>query len=255
MTTRDRTLITIVCVVAAIVASWLMVVQPKRDTASRLGNQINSIQTQLTNAREQVAQSEAAKSSFSTSYANLVRLGEAVPVDDNVPSLIYQLQGAAGDAKVDFRSLQLTPATEDGSDSGSSGPSSIASAQASMASLPPGTTVGPAGFPTEQFTFAFRGNFFHLADFFHRLQQFVLASDRQASVSGRLITLNAINLAPAPAGFPHITASISATTYLVPPGQGLLNGATPSGPSASATQTVSTQPSSTPAPTAVITHP
>ena len=31
-----------------------------------------------------------------SAYTKMVRLGEAVPADDNVPSLIYQLQSAAG---------------------------------------------------------------------------------------------------------------------------------------------------------------
>jgi hypothetical protein len=48
------------------------------------------------------------------------------------------------------------------------------------------------------------------------------------------MTLNAFSLGPAQQGFPAITASISATTYLVPSAQGLFNGATPTGPSSSA---------------------
>jgi hypothetical protein len=69
------------------------------------------------------------------------------------------------------------------------------------------------------------------------------------------MTLNAITLGAAPQGFPQITASISATTYLVPASQGLEAGATPTGPGASAGQTVSTSASSssTPAPAAVAT--
>jgi hypothetical protein len=128
--------------------------------------------------------------------------------------------------------------------------------QSSTATLPPGATVGPAGFPTEPFTFTFRGNFFHLADFFNRLQRFVVATNNRVSVSGRLMTLNAITLGPGPEGFPQITALISATTFLVPPGQGLLNGATPNGPAGgSSSRSVSTPTASTPAAPAVATPP
>jgi hypothetical protein len=93
--------------------------------------------------------------------------------------------------------------------------------------------VGPAGFPTEQFTLIFRGNFFHLSDFFRRLESFVTITNRQVQVSGRLMTLNAINLGASSNGFPQMDATVSATTYLVPAAQGLLNGATASGPAAS----------------------
>ncbi len=251
MTARDRTVVIVVAVLAALASAWFFVISPKRSQASKLGSQISSVQSQLDTARSELAQNEAAKSAFSTSYATLVRLGEAVPVDDNVPSLIYQLQGAAGDAKVDFRSLQLTSNT-----SGSTPvPGSPSAAQAQTAALPPGATVGPAGFPTEQFTFIFRGNFFHLADFFHRLQKFVVATNSRVLVSGRLMTLNAISLAPGSGGFPQITASIGATTYLVPPSQGLVNGATVAGPGASTSQPVSTSSSSTPTPAAAVGAP
>jgi type II secretory pathway pseudopilin PulG len=250
VSTRDRTILVIVGVVAALVGSWMMVIQPKRDQATKLGAQVKAAQSQLNTLRTEVAQRQHARRAFAGEYAKIVRLGEAVPTDDNVPSLIYQLQGAASGARVDFRALQLNPS------SGSTpAPSSPSAAQGATATLPPGATVGPAGFPIEPFTFSFQGNFFHLADFFHRLQRFVVATNKRVSISGRLMTLNAINLSAGASGFPQISAQISATTYLVPPSEGLLNGATPAGPSSSATQPVSTPASSSPAPTAVIASP
>ncbi len=48
----------------------------------------------------------------------------------------------------------------------------------------------------------------------------MVATNNRVSVSGRLITLNAVNLAAGAAGFPQITATISATTYLVPAAAG-----------------------------------
>jgi hypothetical protein len=170
-----------------------------------------------------------------------VRLGEAVPTDDNTPSLIYQLQAAAKATGVDFQSLTFNA----GSGGGSPAPTSTgSSSQASTAALPPGATIGPAGFPVEPFTFTFEGNFFHLANFLGRLQRFVVATNQHLSVSGRLMTLSSISLGVGSKGFPQITATIAATTYLLPASQGLLNGATPTGPAAATTQTVST-PSST----------
>ena len=131
MTARDRTVIAVVCALAAIAASWLFVIQPKRDQAGKLGAAVKAEQSQLDSVRAQLAAGEAARTSFAKSYTTLVKLGEAVPVDDNVPSLIYQLQGAASSTKVDFRALSLVPS------SGSPSPtSSRAATQASTASLP-----------------------------------------------------------------------------------------------------------------------
>jgi hypothetical protein len=260
---RDRKVIALVVVVAAVVAGWLMVIQPKRSEASKLGSQVNSVESQVNSARSTVAQDEAARASFSASYAEIARLGEAVPADDDVPSLLYQLQNAASATHVDFRSLVLnaqtaatttaaapasaSPKTGSSSSSSSSststGSSATAIAPISASVLPPGAAVGPAGFPTENFTLTFQGNFLHLSNFLKRVERFVKVDNDNVSVSGRLMTLNAITLGAGPGGFPTMDAEVSATAYLVPAAQGLLGGASPTGPSAS-TSSVSGTPSS-----------
>jgi hypothetical protein len=284
--------IVIVLALAAIIGGWLLVIAPKRSEASKLAGQVSAEQTKLSQARAQVAQGAAARSSYAHDYTEVARLGEAVPPDDDVPSLIYQVQHAATSAGIDFRDLVLqpaaasaapaptptpttsatptsptpasatpasaTPTSSSSPSSSSSAPSAAASAAVSpsaIATLPPGAALGPAGFPVEPFSFSFEGSFFHLANFFERLQRFVVATDKTLSVSGRLMTLNAFSFAPGPKGFPQITASVSATTYLIPASQGLTNGATASGPSPGAPgQPVSSAGSSAP-PAAAITAP
>jgi hypothetical protein len=154
--------------------------------------------------------------------------------------LIYQLQNAASHARVDFRSLQVAAS------GGSSAPSSSSNGSQAAPQLPPGVTVGPAGFPAEQFSFSLQGNFFHLANFFNRLQQFVVAGGNQIVVSGRLMTVNGISFSAAPQGFPQITANVSATTYLEQPSQGLLAGATSAGPASTPSTTPPSGASKTP---------
>jgi type II secretory pathway pseudopilin PulG len=237
---RDRVVLIVVVAVAAVAGAWMLVIQPRRAQASKLSTQIGAEQSQLDSARAQVAQGEAAQRQFKDDFAQVVRLGEAVPADDEVPSLIYQLQNAASHAKVDFRSLQVAAG------SGSSAPSSSTGGSQSSTQLPPGVTVGPAGFPAEQFTFSLQGNFFHLANFFHRLQQFVVAGGNQIVVSGRLMTVNGISFSAAPQGFPQITANVSATTYLEQPSQGLLAGATSAGPAGTSSTTQAAGASKTP---------
>jgi type II secretory pathway pseudopilin PulG len=256
VTRRDRMVLVVVAVVGAIAASWLLVISPKRDHASKLESQIKSTQSSLNTARNELAQAQAARSTFRSSYTTLVRLGEAVPTDDDVPSLIYQIQSAAHSTGVQFGGLtvnpggaaQTTPSTPPGSAAGASAstptttPPPSTAASPTSPTLPPGVTVGPAGFPVEPFNFTFEGNFFHLANFFGRLERFVRATNKRVSVNGRLLTLEAINLAPGAGGFPQIQASVSATTYLLPESQGLVEGATPGGPA----QASAVQPASTP---------
>ncbi len=251
MTTRDRTVIMVVLALGAIVAGWLLMVSPKRSQASALGGQITSVQSQLTSARSQVAAGEEARTAFAGQYAQLARLGEAVPPSDDIPSLIYQVQSAAQAAHVSLRALQLSPGSSSSSPS-TSASSSSSSSTASSSTLPPGAAVGAAGLPTDQFTFTLAGNFFNLANFFNRVQNFVVSSNNHLLISGRLMTINAISLAPGSNGFPQITANVSATTYIVPPTQGPTDGATAAGPGTTSSQpqtSTSGSSSSTPAAT------
>ena len=255
MTTRDRTVILIVAAIVAVAGVWLLVIQPKRDQASKLAGQVTSAQKELNTAQAETAIAEADRTTFARNLQAVARLGEAVPADDDTPSLIYQLQSAAHRARVDFLSLVLNPASSPTPAPTTTTSGSASTSQAVTAMLPPGAAVGPAGLPTLPFTFTFRGNFFHLANFFSRLERFVVATNRNVSVSGRLMTLNAISLGAAPTGFPQITATISATTYLVPADQGLTDGASPAGPSSSSAQTVSGSGSSTSTPAAAAVTP
>jgi hypothetical protein len=222
-------LVGIILGIALIAFGWLEIVSPRRDEAAKLGSQISTAQAQLDSANQQAALARADAAAFKRNYATVASLGAAVPTDDNVPTLITQLQSAASSAHVSFQSLQVANGTN-GSSTAAPG-----AASASRSNVPPDATVGPAGLPTMGFTFTFRGNFFNLSDFFGRIQQFVIAKPNSFDVSGRLMTLNSISLAPAASGFPQIVATVSATGYLTPANQGLTAGATPFGPSTSPT--------------------
>jgi hypothetical protein len=260
VTARDRMVVMVVLAVGAVVAGWLLVVSPKRSEASGLSTQISSVQSQLDSVRSQVAAGETARAAFAGQYAELARLGEAVPPDDDVPSLIYQVQSAAQSARVSFRGLQLTagaggstPSPSPSPSSGSKPGNATPTPALSSSQLPPGAAVGAAGLPTEQFTFTLAGNFSHLADFFNRLDKFVISRDSRLLISGRLMTINAISLAPGATGFPQITATVSATTYIVPATQGPTGGATAAGPAAGTQAKASTSGSSSTPPAAAVT--
>ena len=209
------------------------------------------MQSQLTSARSQVAAGEEARTAFAGQYAQLARLGEAVPPSDDIPSLIYQVRVRRAGGPREPPCPPAFPGSSSSSPSTSSS-SSSSSSTASSSTLPPGAAVGAAGLPTDQFTFTLAGNFFNLANFFNRVQNFVVSSNNHLLISGRLMTINAISLAPGSNGFPQITANVSATTYIVPPTQGPTDGATAAGPGTTSSQpqtSTSGSSSSTPAAT------
>lgn len=88
----------------------------------------------------------------------------------------------------------------------------------------------PAGLETVPLELEFTGNFFNLADFFHRVKRFVGVANSDVVVSGRLLTVEGVRWSSDPEIFPKIRAEMKATIYLSPKAQGPTAGATPAGP-------------------------
>ena len=216
-------------VIAAIAALVLlggyykMVLSPKREEASNLKAQVEQAQTDLAASQQTLAQYTKAKETYRASYATVARLGKAVPEDDDVRSLMVQLDAAAKKTGVDFRSIDI------GQGGAASAPETAATG-APTAPPPPGASVGAAGFLTMPFKFAFRGKFFQMSDFLSELERFVKVSNEKIDVTGRLLLLDSVKLTPDATGYPQIKAEIGATSYLLPPTQGLTAGATVAGP-------------------------
>jgi len=90
------------------------------------------------------------------------------------------------------------------------------------------------------------GNFFNLANLFHRLKRFVRVANDRVVVGGRLITIDSLKFASDPQLFPKLKAEITATVYLSPKAGGTTAGATPQGPSTTVPAAGSTPPASAP---------
>jgi hypothetical protein len=152
----------------------------------------------------------------------VARLGKAVPADDDVRSLLYQLDATAKRSKVSFRSLNV--------EGGGTAPKDAAASADGRAPAPGSVPVGSAGFSAMPFRFAFSGSFFRLSDFFQRLERFVTVQNDNIDVTGRLLLLGGISITPEGGDLGRLQAEISAATYIVPPTQGVTDGASPAGP-------------------------
>jgi Tfp pilus assembly protein PilO len=230
VTRRNSIILAVVGLAAFAAIYWFMLLAPKREQATTLNTQIASKQAELQAAKAELATNDRARAGYRTNFATVARLGKAVPADDDVRSLMIQIDGAAGSSHVDFRTISV---------GGGTAPATAADPAAKTPAIapPPGSApVGTAGFSSMPFSLTFKGNYFNLGDFFQRVDRFVSVRDRGLDVTGRLMLLNSIELVPDGA-FPKIKAQISATTYLVPPTQGLLGGATPAGPATGASKT------------------
>jgi Tfp pilus assembly protein PilO len=279
VTSRDRIIIVVLLVAAAMAGVWFVGLAPKRKEATDLSAKLDVARQQLTEVEQSAAQARNAKARYDSDYAQVATLGKAVPKSDAIPSLVYQLQAAAHDARITFSSLKVAgsgaPAPSapaqaaaaanatngsggSGSTSGGSGstsgststgstPSSTSASpapatQAATATLPPGAAVGSAGFPTMPFSFVFNGSFFDMERFLREVQRFVRVDGERVDVRGRLLSIDGFALNAGPTGFPSVKANISATAYLTSPDS-----------SSSATPTDSSSTASTPNGTTAMT--
>jgi type II secretory pathway pseudopilin PulG len=250
----------VVGALAVAAAFWFLAISPKRKEASDVSAQITTAQQTLETAQAAAASAQAARDRYARDYATVARLGKAVPVQDDVPALVYQLESTADHSKVDFRRITLvaqpvgtapTAVTQTAAVAAATGssttPAAATTASAAPSALPPGAAVGAAGFPTMPFSFDFQGSFFGMQKFLNNLNKLTaVRSDDSIAVKGRLMTVDGVALKAGPKGFPQVLATVSATAYLLPADEGLTAGATATTPgAATASTTTSTPPATT----------
>lgn len=219
---RNRLLLTLVVTAAAVAAFWFLALAPKREQAIQLQVQVATEQAKLAATQAEIIGYEQARAAYGRNYATVARLGKAVPADDDVRSLMVQLDSAAARSRVDFMSIDVGTAS-------AAAPASTPSASVAQGDVIPGVVASGAGFSTLPVKLTFKGSYFELAGFFARLERYVGGRGKAVDVTGRLLTINQITLSPDSDDFHDMTADVDATSYLVPEDQGLTNGATPAG--------------------------
>ena len=93
MTRTNKILLSVVALGAAIAAFYFFVLAPKREEVAKLDEDIAGQQAAVEQARLTLAGYEEAKKTYKRNYATLARLGKAVPTDDDVTSMMVQLEG------------------------------------------------------------------------------------------------------------------------------------------------------------------
>jgi Tfp pilus assembly protein PilO len=240
MSRRDRIVLMVIVTLAVLGGAWMLVVSPERKQAGTLATQLTSAEAQLASAEGQLADARGAQSRYADAYAAVVNLGKAVPPNQEVPSLIYQLSQATHQKNVEFASIASS------------------SAAAASASTPIAAAAGASGFSQMPFTFVFNGSFFDLEHLFGQLNGFATQTASGAlQVRGRLLTIQSLKLEPltssAPTGketsskAPQLTGTITATAYQLAASEAAAGQASPGSPTgAASTPTSSTGAASSP---------
>jgi Type II secretion system (T2SS), protein M len=277
MTTRDRLVLMGLVTLGLLAAGWLLVVSPERKKAAQLDGQVSAAKTQLASAQTQLSEAQGAQAQYSTAYSSIVRLGQAVPADQQVPSLVYELDQASNGKNVEFNSITTSAGA---TTAGAPAPAAAAAPAAAGASA-----AASSGFTQMPFTFVFEGTFVDLYHLLNQVQGFTVQSaNGTVQVSGRLLTIQGASLelpsggatseassakssssagsssspsassAAKTAEQSKLKGTITATAYVLPAGQSATAGATPAGPAGAPTTAVSGPSASSPstAPAAVV---
>jgi Tfp pilus assembly protein PilO len=281
---RDRKILMAIVPFLLVGAYWFLLLSPKRQEASTAAGALAKQEERRDSAEATAEAARSAEDGFSADYTQIVRLGKAIPTQVDMPSLLVQLDAAAAGTGIRFTKIvqgervaavAATPPESEGSGAGDTGTPAANAAQqeandsaaaaeesgagstggetstSSGSGLPVSgepTASAPAGLETVPLQLEFVGNFFNLADFFHRIKRFVNVANNSVVVSGRLITVEGVRWSSDSEIFPRVRAELTATVYLSPEAQGNTAGATPQGPPASVPAASATPAESAPAP-------
>jgi hypothetical protein len=201
----SRTYKILLVLVVAVLAGggyWKLGLAPKRVQAADLEEQVAVAEGQVAQSQALVNTYRGAQKDYKVNYETVVRLGKAVPTDDDTRSLLVQIDTSAKRAGADFDAINVNGGGSTSPDAGE-----VAAA--------PGS-VNAGAFSAMPFSFGFTGTFSSLNDFFARLDRFVSLKGDSIEVSGRLVRIENLTLAAAGTGWPGLTATVGASAYIVP---------------------------------------
>jgi hypothetical protein len=199
-----RILLVAVVAVVAVGGYWKLALAPKRQEAAKLDQEVAVAEAQLVQTQNLIATYEGAQKEYKTNYATMVRLGKAVPADDDTRSLMVQLDTSAKRSGIDFDAMNLNA---------SGGPASAATSATTP--VAPGA-INTGAFSAMPFQFDFTGTFETLGNFFTRLESFVTVDGDKIDVRGRLLRVETLKLQAAADGWPGLQATVGASSYIVP---------------------------------------
>jgi Tfp pilus assembly protein PilO len=185
---REVYIIAAVVAVVLIVAWYFLLLSPTRSKSSDLDAQIQSADSALTSAKQNVARLETYKKTAPQSREEIVRLGKMLPTSEGIPSLIVELTKTASASGVDLLSI-------------SRGTSQ---------------TGSPFGIQVVQLTV--NGRFFDVEDFLYRMESYVAFRNAEFRAEGRLLEVTQLSMtggtATTSGGTAPLSVSISLSAYL-----------------------------------------
>ena len=214
MSARDRKLALILAPLAAFALYWMVLLNPAMNRKADLQKPLATAQTERDAAVGRAAELESAKARYESDYREMVKLVRAIPQSVRVADLMRELSNAADGTGIQFNNI--TMGATNSAAAGGSDTQTVAD------------TAPVDGLDAVPVQLTFTGEFFGLADLFHRVQRFVTMANHDLQIRGRLIKID--NLTLASSAFPDITATIGATVFMAAGGDDPAAKATAVGP-------------------------
>ena len=133
LSARDRKIALVIGPVVLLVVFWFLLFSPKRAEVTKADAALAKAEKRRETAVGQLNALTASKASFAADYAQLVRLGKAVPDSVDMPSVIVQLASAARGTDIKLGRITVVE---------SGGAAAPAAAPAPAAPAPPGEGDG-----------------------------------------------------------------------------------------------------------------
>lgn len=184
---REVYIITAVVGVVLIVAWYFLLLSPTQRTLSDLDERIQSAQSALEVAKQEVVKLESYKKTAPQSRAEVVRLGKMLPESEGIPGLIIELTKTAEASGV------------------------------TLAGITRGTTSSGNPFGIQSLTLQVSGRYFDVEDFLYRLEEYVAFRNASFRVTGRLLQVTQLTLQSSQTttgGSPPLTVTVNLNGYL-----------------------------------------
>jgi Tfp pilus assembly protein PilO len=162
-------------------AAYFALIRPKADEAATLDEEIAALEAEAAIAGRKTP---TQKPKVRIDVADLFRLAKAMPDGSDMAGIMLELNAMAASAGINFISIL------------------------------PGDPVSFTDSSALPINLTFHGNYYDLTDFLYRMRNLVTVKDGVLDASGRLYTLDALDLHEAPAEkFPRIEAVLTLSAY------------------------------------------
>ena len=204
MSSRDKILLSVFGVIAALGATWFLLVTPKRDDARNLDTQIAAARADLAGTAARATEYRVARDRLRKHPEVFEQSARALPNRVAMPDLLRTLTRTAKGTGVKVGDLTTSA----------------------------GTASSTPGISSVSLSLSFSGDFLALQRYLQRLQRFVAVHSRDVDAKGRLVALNTVQLSGGADG--QLKAQVSATVYVMQPGALSLTPATTTPPASAA---------------------